>query len=91
MMIGNGMPMNHKRAPLPKPMSASSNNFDGSETRGSYDLFHRRQLRSFGEALRNIPNIRALGAIDEISSSAFGAIPCPYESWSAVPRPPPSL
>ena len=73
-MTGNGMPMSHNRAPLPKPMSASSNNFDGSETRGSYHLFHRRQLHSFlwrREALRNIPNIRALGAIDEIGSSAF--------------------
>src|SRR5271169_1981798 len=47
MMTGNGMPMSHKRAPLPKPMSASSNNFDGSETRGSHNLFHRRQLHSF--------------------------------------------
>jgi hypothetical protein len=24
MMIGSGMPSNHKRAPLPKPMSSSS-------------------------------------------------------------------
>ena len=30
-MTGNGMPMSHKRAPLPKPMSASSNNFDGAK------------------------------------------------------------